>query len=110
MSHDIWDWTRKYLKKNHQTAFQRGVRKAKQASFRSQSVHDVGDVVTVLVPKTSERASEEAGYHGQLQGEIKDTEVNEQSGFGGGGGGDMEGIIGGGFLYLLIAPFYAMFL
>lgn len=98
---NIWDWTKEHREKQHREAVGKGVEKAKRAGLTDRVLHDAGDVVTALIPASSERESEEAGYHGYVRGEIKQAENHPGGGGGGGGGGDdLVGVIFLGLIYL----------
>lgn len=58
-------------KEKHEKAYARGVENAKNQDVIGGLCHELMDVVTCVVPKTSEYESEEAGYHDYMNGKTK---------------------------------------
>jgi hypothetical protein len=57
-----FDWTKEGEKERHQSAFDEGVREGENNGFLGGLFHDLGETATVIVPKSTEHQSYEAGY------------------------------------------------
>ncbi len=55
-----------YDKIRQDEAYNRGTLDAKRASFLEEVAHDLGDIITSVLPLASEYRSYESGYHDQM--------------------------------------------
>ncbi len=57
-----FDWTKEDEKERNQSAFDEGAREGENDGFLGNFIHDLSETATVVVPKTTEHQSYEAGY------------------------------------------------
>lgn len=58
----MFDFTDEAEKERHDRAFDEGVKEGENGSLWEDLVHDLGEKVTIIVPKPTEHQSREAGY------------------------------------------------